>query len=128
MQESMIAGKVSRRQALRRLAAAAGICVAMRGSGAFGAESSSGQAPGAAAPGAAAPHLNVKDAAAVAVGYVEDAAQVDAKKYPTFSKGSNCANCLQLQGAEGASYRPCTLFPGKLVAAAGWCSAWTAEI
>jgi hypothetical protein len=113
MQEPMIAGRVSRRQALRRLAAVAGICVAMPGRAAFGAES---------------PHLNVKDAAAVAVGYVEDAAQVDAKKYPAFSKGSNCANCLQLQGAAGAGYRPCNLFPGKLVAAAGWCSAWTAEM
>ena len=74
------------------------------------------------------PHLNVKDPQAVAVGYVEDAAQVDAKKYPAYVKGSSCDNCLLLQGSSGASYRPCTLFAGKLVSAAGWCSGWSAEI
>ena len=74
------------------------------------------------------PHLNVKDPQAVAVGYVEDAAQVDAKKYPAFVKGSRCDNCLLLQGSSGAGYRPCNLFAGKLVSAAGWCSGWSAEI
>jgi hypothetical protein len=86
------------------------------------------QAPGAATRGAPAPHLDVKDPSATAVGYVEDAAKVDAKKYPAYSQGSSCENCLQLQGTAGADYRPCTLFPGKLVATAGWCSAWTAEM
>jgi hypothetical protein len=74
------------------------------------------------------PHLDVKDPKAVAVGYVEDAKQVDAKKYPTYVKGSRCDNCLLLQGASGAGYRPCNLFAGKLVSAAGWCSGWAAEI
>ena len=73
------------------------------------------------------PHLNVKDPQAAALGYVEDATQVDAKKYPTYMKGSRCDNCLLLQGSSGA-YRPCNLFTGKLVSAAGWCSGWTAEI
>jgi hypothetical protein len=77
--------------------------------------------------GAAEPHLDVKDPAAVALGYAENATQVDSKKYPTFVKGSRCDNCLLLQGSSGA-YRPCNLFPGKLVSAAGWCSGWTAEI
>jgi High potential iron-sulfur protein len=74
------------------------------------------------------PHLDVKDPAAQALGYVENATQADAKKYPGFDKSQNCENCLQLQGKEGATYRPCTLFPGKLVCAKGWCSGWTAEI
>jgi hypothetical protein len=74
------------------------------------------------------PHLDVKDPKAVAVGYVEDASQVDAKKYPAYVKGSRCDNCLLLQGVSGASYRPCSLFAGKLVSAAGWCSGWSAEI
>jgi hypothetical protein len=74
------------------------------------------------------PKLDVKDPAAVAVGYVENAARVDAKKYPAFVAGSNCENCLLLQGKAGSDYRPCTLFPGKLVAIAGWCSGWTAEM
>jgi hypothetical protein len=72
--------------------------------------------------------LDVKDPAAVALGYVESAAQVDVKKFPAFIKGSNCENCLQLQGKSGSDYRPCGLFPGKLVAVSGWCSGWTPEM
>jgi hypothetical protein len=74
------------------------------------------------------PHLDVKDPAAVKVGYVENASQVDVKKYPAYVKGSNCENCLLLQGTTGAHYRPCSLFPGKLVSVSGWCSGWSAEI
>lgn len=74
------------------------------------------------------PHLDVKDPAAVALGYVENAAQVDAKKFPAYAKGSSCEDCLLLQGKEGNAYRPCNLFPGKLVAVKGWCTGWTAEI
>jgi hypothetical protein len=80
------------------------------------------------ARGAEPQKLDVKDPAAVALGYVESAAQVDAKKYPAFVKGQNCENCLQLQGKTGSDYRPCSLFPGKLVAVSGWCSGWTAEM
>jgi|SRR5271156_6460236 len=72
--------------------------------------------------------LGIKDPAAVALGYVDNADQVDAKKYPAYVKGSTCENCLLLQGSGGESYRPCSLFPGKVVSAAGWCSGWTAEI
>ncbi len=74
------------------------------------------------------PHVDVKDPAAVALGYVENATQVDAKKFPTYVKGSTCEDCLLLQGKEGNAYRPCNLFPGKLVAVKGWCTGWTAEI
>jgi len=74
------------------------------------------------------PKLDVKDPAAAALGYVLNASQVDAKKYPTYVKGSNCENCLQLQGKPGNDYRPCSLFPGKLVSVSGWCSGWTAEM
>jgi hypothetical protein len=73
-------------------------------------------------------HLDVKDSAAVSLGYVENASQVDVKKYPNYVKGSNCDNCLQLQGTPGNNYRPCSLFPGKLVSVSGWCSGWTAEM
>jgi High potential iron-sulfur protein len=81
-----------------------------------------------AARSAEPPHLGVKDPAAVPLGYVEDAAQVDPKKFPTYVKGSSCGDCLLLQGKEGSAYRPCNLFPGKLVAVKGWCTGWTAEI
>jgi len=72
--------------------------------------------------------LDANDPAAIALGYMENADQVDAKKYPTYVQGSTCENCLLLQGSSGSSYRPCNLFPGKVVSAAGWCSGWTAEI
>ena len=72
--------------------------------------------------------LDIKDPAAVALGYVESASQVDIKKYPIFVPGSNCENCLQLQGTAGNNYRPCSLFPGKLVSVSGWCKGWTPEM
>lgn len=72
--------------------------------------------------------LDVRDPAAMAVGYVEDATQVDTKRYPTFVKGANCENCLQLQGTAGSTYRPCSIFNGQLVAINGWCTKWTAEM
>jgi hypothetical protein len=74
------------------------------------------------------PHLDLKDPAAIAVGYVEKVSQIDLKKYPSYVKGSTCENCLLLQGSTGAHYRPCNLFPGKLVSVGGWCSSWAAEL
>lgn len=78
--------------------------------------------------GAEMAKLDVHDPAAAALGYVEDASRVDLGKYPGYVKGSSCDNCLQLQGAPGNSYRPCSLFQGKLVAVGGWCSGWAAEM
>lgn len=78
--------------------------------------------------GAEPAKLDVHDPSAIALGYVENASQIDAKKYPKYVAGSNCDNCLQLQGKPGNNYRPCSLFPGKLVSVSGWCSAWTAEM
>jgi hypothetical protein len=72
--------------------------------------------------------LDVNDPAAAALGYIENATHVDAIKYPSYVRGSSCEDCLLLEGGNGASYRPCHLFPGKLVAASGWCTGWTAEI
>ena len=78
--------------------------------------------------GAEPTKLDVNDPAALALGYVANAAAVDVKKYPAYVPGSNCDNCLQLQGTPGNGYRPCGLFPGKLVSVSGWCSGWTPEI
>lgn len=80
------------------------------------------------ATNAAEPRLEVKDPAAMARGYVEHADQINVEKYPSYVKGSTCENCLLLQGSSGANYRPCSLFPGKVVSVDGWCSGWTAEI
>ena len=91
----------------------AGVALAMSSRRSFGAELA---------------RLDVKDPTALALGYVEDAAQVDGKKYPEYARGSTCENCLQLQGSAGSNYRPCGLFPGKLVAVGGWCMRWTPEM
>lgn len=78
----------------------------------------------AAAQPATLPHLDEKSQIARGLGYVADAAKVSPKIEPTFKVGSRCANCLQLQGKAGEAWRPCTLFPGKLVSATGWCRVW----
>lgn len=83
------------------------------------------QAATAAAAAPAGPaKLDPADGAAKALGYVADATKVDAKANPMFKAGSNCSNCVQLQGKAGDAFRPCNLFPGKLVASAGWCKVY----
>jgi hypothetical protein len=109
---------ISRRAAINRLGAVVGLGAALRVSGAFA----------ATAPDAAAPHLSPSDPAAVKVAYIEEATHLDVKTHPSYVAGSNCDNCLLLQGKPGNTYRPCTLFPGKLVKISGWCTAWTAEM
>ena len=73
---------------------------------------------------AADPALSEQDPQAKALGYVTDANRVDAKSNGTYKAGQTCTNCLQLTGNAGDAQRPCNLFPGKTVAAAGWCKAW----
>jgi hypothetical protein len=73
------------------------------------------------------PHLDEKEQLAVSLGYVHDATKVDPNKVPQYKKGAHCANCIQLQGKEGDEWRPCNLFPGKLVNAKGWCKVWAAK-
>lgn len=70
------------------------------------------------------PHVTPEDPTAKALGYIEDSSKVDAKANPTFQSGQTCHTCLQLQGADGATWRPCNLFPGKTVNANGWCRVW----
>jgi hypothetical protein len=78
----------------------------------------------AAAAQAAVPHLQESDALAKAFNYVHDHTKVDPKTSPEFKKGSKCSNCVQLTGKDGEQWRPCNLFPGKLVNADGWCKVW----
>lgn len=73
------------------------------------------------------PRLDVKDPVAVALMYVEDASKVDTSKAPNFKPGQHCANCLQVPAGSTGAWLPCNAFPGKLVAANGWCSAWVAK-
>lgn len=39
-------------------------------------------------------------------------------------EGQKCSNCALIQGADGDAWRPCSIFPGKLVNSEGWCAAW----
>jgi hypothetical protein len=75
------------------------------------------------------PHVTADDPTAQALLYVDDATQVDTSNplAARYEEGQTCANCVQLQGEEGADWRPCNLFPGKLVSVKGWCTAWAAK-
>ncbi len=72
------------------------------------------------------PHIDEADPLAQGLGYVHDASTVDSSNPQTsrYEAGQLCANCALLSGEEGAAWRPCQIFPGKLVNANGWCSAW----
>lgn len=63
------------------------------------------------------------DPQASALGYKANTAQVDQKKFPKHTAEQKCANC-QLYQSKSANDGGCSIFPGKLVAAAAWCSAY----
>lgn len=86
----------------------------------------------ASAPARPIVKLDAKDAMAVALGFVADASQVDAKKFPKYAAEQRCGSC-QLFGAAvgaavgaaaGSASGPCGIFSGKHVPAAGWCASW----
>ena len=60
------------------------------------------------------PKLSVDDPAAKPLGYVLESAKPD----------QLCSNCQLYTGEAGKDYGPCQIFPGKEVAAKGWCTAW----
>jgi hypothetical protein len=77
----------------------------------------------AALAATSAPLLAVDAPEAKAVNYVENARDAKGAK-----PGNNCANCGLYQGADGSAQGPCSLFPGKEVKAAGWCSSWAPQL
>jgi hypothetical protein len=76
------------------------------------------------ASAAALPPLDPNDPTAKALGFVNDATKVDAKKYPTYKSTQKCANCAQFQGKPGEATAACTIFAGKSVPQGGWCQVW----
>ena len=78
----------------------------------------------AQAKGKELPHVAENDPQAAALGYRNDAKQVDAKKYPNYRLGVDCDDCVQYEGKKGQAWGPCKIFPGKAVNAKGWCSAF----
>ncbi len=67
------------------------------------------------------PHLSPTDPTAVALSYVEDAATT---KNTAYQAGSACDSCALYQGDRKAAWGPCAVFPGKDVAAKGWCTSF----
>jgi hypothetical protein len=116
---------LSRREALKSLGLGAGALIAVG--------TVAGAAPAAAADaakGAAAmPHVGAGDPTAVALAYVENVQGLDPKKTPNYKPGATCGNCLQSKGKgnDGDAWIGCTLFPGKVVSAQGWCKAYVAR-
>lgn len=68
--------------------------------------------------------LNDDDPQAKALAYVNDATSVDTAAQPRYEAGQACANCALFMGAEGDERGPCSIFPGRLVSATGWCSVY----
>lgn len=66
---------------------------------------------------ASAAMLSVDDPTAKSLGYVEKSTV----------EGQNCANCNLYQGGSAAA-GGCPIFPGKDVAAAGWCKSWVKKV
>lgn len=68
----------------------------------------------------AADLISETDPQAVALGYKADATKAEKRKDPT----QLCSNCNFFTADECDVSGPCVLFQGRLVAAAGWCTAW----
>ncbi|MCL4110456.1 UNVERIFIED_CONTAM: hypothetical protein GTU68_022338 [Idotea baltica] len=57
------------------------------------------------------------------LGYKKDTATVDAAKYDKHAADQNCAGCTLYASTSDAA-GTCSIFAGKQVSAAGWCSAY----
>jgi hypothetical protein len=70
------------------------------------------------------PLLREDEPEALAFSYTADAKKVDLKKFPDVKSGDRCAKC-QVYEDEPDNVGGCPVFPGKLVAGDGWCSAFS---
>jgi len=61
--------------------------------------------------------VDMESNTAMALKYTEEAPEEKKKA------GQICSTCQFLQ-ADSGDWRPCQLFPGKVVAAKGWCVSW----
>lgn len=67
--------------------------------------------------------LDEREPAARNIGYVANAREVDVKTNPGYRRGQSCATCTFIDFGT-ARHRGCSLVPGRLVEAAGWCRLW----
>ena len=129
---------LTRREALASLGLVAGTLMAACGAGAADPKVAVASSPAAAKPPAGAkpeapatgalPHVVATDPLAIALSYHESAKKVDATKFPMYKPEQKCTTCLQIKGVDGETWRPCNLFPGKLVNAEGWCKVYVKKV
>ncbi len=105
---------ISRRALLKRLSLSAGVGAAA--------------VPKRPAKAAQPALLDVNDPAAIKVSYLLEVSHLDMKLHPSYVVGSRCENCMLILDKPGYAYRPCSLFPGKLVKTSGWCTSWAPQI
>lgn len=74
--------------------------------------------------GSEMPELAEDDPQAKALAYTHDATTVDGDTQPRYEAGQTCANCALYQGDEADAWAGCSIFPGRLVNGAGWCSVY----
>jgi len=72
-----------------------------------------------------APKVSESDPTAQALGYKNDASQVDKAKFAKYAAGQACGNCQFFQGKPTDAFGPCPMFGGKQVSSKGWCSAYS---
>ena len=72
----------------------------------------------------AMPKLSADDPQAKSLAYVEDTTTIDSAKQPRFKAGQACSNCALFQKKDDPDWGGCSIFPGKLVKAAAWCSVY----
>ena len=118
--------QINRRGFFKVIAGAVGlVAVAPTAINSLFASSASAQEKRRSAPaadaGGAMPMVDVNDATAKAVGYVEDA------KKSANSKGNHCSTCgfyTKKETKNGKEVGTCTIFAGKLVYGQGFCNSW----
>lgn len=81
----------------------------------------------AQASGGALPHLSPAEPLAKALGYTENAANVDRAKFPTYKAGQDCTKCRFYKGTAGAAWGECQIFAGKDVNSKGWCASFSVK-
>ena len=75
------------------------------------------------------PKVDERDPSAAALGFKHNAASIDSMAFPQRSMATDgdtqfCNNCA-LYTADDEQWGVCALFPGKSVAAQGWCNVWS---
>lgn len=74
---------------------------------------------------AAMPHLTEADPTAAALHYHKNATKAPRTNKPDMPANKQfCHNCMYVKAKHG-EWRPCQIYPGKLVNQNGWCASWT---